>query len=401
MTSRERVLAAINSVKGGGEAGGGAPGGGGRVGSGAPGGGDNQMPKPDRMPMDFGGTLMSVCLPEFLEDIRDVLGYKLPEDRDIDGSWVDEAVQRYLDVDLRLVPGSVPQAVLKGIDHDEFLRREQKRNYIKMADRSIVTHSVRTEFKLKGLSYDEINEGYREGVPELPPQSQMDWIVGTAKRYRDDGYATTFWASSGVFEIGCWERGYDQICMDMAQDKDVAHLIFERVMEARLAWLDKIIPPLADYVDIFCFGDDLALQTGPFMSPAMFREMVMPYLAPMYKRVLDLAPDSFVFHHSCGSVYKLIPMLSEMGVSVLNPTQISAVDMAPERLKGYGGVCYHGGIDLQDVLPHYAPGEVKREAERVMRILAPGYICAPCHSLPEDVPVENILAMFRADRGVI
>jgi uroporphyrinogen decarboxylase len=160
------------------------------------------------------------------------------------------------------------------------------------------------------------------------------------------------------------------------------------------------VPPLADYIDIFCFGDDLALQTGPFMSPEIFREMVMPYLSRMYASVRKLAPGSYIFHHSCGSVYKLIPMLAEIGVSLLNPTQISAADRAPEKLKGYGGVCYHGGIDLQDVLPHYRPDEVRREAERVMGALAPGYICAPCHSLPEDVPVENILAMFNANRTI-
>jgi len=382
MTSRERVLAAIESA----------------VGGGAP--KKNQLSDIDRVPMDFGGTLMSVCLPEFLEDMRDTLGYKLQEDHDADGSWVDEGIQRYLDVDLRYVPGNVPQAVLKEIDHDEYLRREQTRKYIRMADRSIVTHSVRTEFPLRGLSYDDIFATYREKTPQAPPDKHMDWIIGVAKKYREDGYATTFWASSGVFEVGCWYRGYDDICMDMLLDKDVARLIFERVMEARLAWLDIIVPPLAEYIDIFCFGDDLALQTGPFMSPDLFREMVMPYLAPMYGRVKKYAPDSHVFHHSCGSIYKLIPLLSEIGVSVLNPTQISAADMAPEKLKGYGGVCYHGGLDLQDVLPHYKPGDVRKEAERVMGILAPGYICAPCHSLPEDVPVENILAMFSADRSV-
>ena len=369
MTSRDRVLKAIN------------------------------MQRADRVPMDFGGTLMSVCLPEFLEDMRRTLGYPLPEDRDADGTWPDERIQRYLDVDLRLVPGAIPQAVLKHIDHDEFLRREKTRKYVRMADRKIITHSVKTQFPLSGLSYEEIRDGYTEKAPAPPPDSHIDWYIDTAKRYRSDGFATTYWVSSGIFEAGCWIRGYDEICMDMLINPEVAHLIFERVMEARLAWINTIVPPLADYIDIFCFGDDLALQTGPFMSPAAFREMVMPYLAPMYGLMQKLAPDSYIFHHSCGSVYKLIPMLAEMGVRVLNPTQISAADMAPEKLKGYGGVCYHGGIDLQEVLPRYSPDEVKREAERVMGILAPGYICAPCHSLPEDVPVENILAMFSANRN--
>ena len=371
MTSRERVLAAVNHRRA------------------------------DRTPMDFGGTLMSVCLPEFLEDMRRELGFALPEDHDADGTWVDESIQRYLDVDLRLVPNNIPMAVLREIDREGYERREKTRKYIRMADRKIITHTVRTEFPLRGLSYEEIRDNYRENAPAAPPDSHIDWYVNTAKRYRNDGYATTFWVSSGIFEVGCWIRGYDEICVDMLINADIAKLIFERVMEARLKWIETIVPPLAGYIDVFCFGDDLALQTGPFMSPATFREIVMPFLAPLYAHVKKFAPDSYIFHHSCGSVYKLIPLLAEMGVSILNPTQISAVDMAPEKLKGYGGVCYHGGIDLQDVLPHYAPEDVKREAERVMGILSPGYICAPCHSLPEDVPVANILAMFGANRAII
>ena len=369
MTSRERVIAAINREPA------------------------------DRVPMDFGGTLMSVCLPEFLEEIRNVLGYTLPADRDPDGTWVDESVQRYLNADLRLVPVVIPQAVLKEIDRPEFMRRELTRGYVRAADRKIVTHAVRTRFPLRGMTYEDIRDNYVEASPAAPPAGYIDWYINTAKQYRRDGYATTFWVSSGVFEVGCWMRGYDEMCVDMLLNKDVAHLIFERVARARLDWINTIVPPLADYIDIFCFGDDLALQTGPFMSPEIFREMVMPYLSRMYASVRKLAPASYIFHHSCGSVYKLIPMLAEIGVSVLNPTQISAADMAPEKLKGYGGVCYHGGIDLQDVLPHYRPDEVRREAERVMGALAPGYICAPCHSLPEDVPVENILAMFGANRA--
>ena len=370
MTSRERILAAIH-----------------------------QRPT-DRAPMDFGGTLMSVCLPEFLEDMRKTLGYSLPEDRDPHGTWVDERIQRYLDVDLRMVPIEIPQAALKELDHDEYLRREQKASYIRMADRRILTHTVRTEFPLRGLSYEDIRDTYRQERQNAPQDSHIDWYIETAKRYRADGYATTFWVSSGIFETGCWLRGYDDICVDLLLNPDTARIIFERIMAERLHWVEAIVPALAPYIDLFCFGDDLAIQSGPFMSPAVYREMVMPYQSPIYSRVQALAPDSFLFHHSCGSVYRLIPLLAEMGVRVLNPTQVSAVEMEPERLKALGSVCFHGGIDLQHVLSHYKPDDVTREVERVIKILSPGYICAPCHSLPEDVPVENILAMFRANRNV-
>ena len=352
----------------------------------------------DRVPMDFGGTLMSVCLPEFLEEMRRTLGYALPEDRDADGTWVDERIQRYLNVDMRLVPGAIPRAILKEIDPDAYRLRLQEQPYIPMASRTIITHAVRTEFPLRGWSYEDIRDGYAEKAPAPPPDSHIDWYIATAKKYRADGYATTFWVSSGIFEMACWLRGYDDICTDLLLEPDTARLLFERIMEARLRWVDAIVPPLQEYIDIFCFGDDLAMQTGPFMSPALYRELIMPYQSQIYARMKRLAPNSHIFHHSCGSVYRLIPLLVEMGVTVLNPTQVSAFEMEPERLRGCAEICFHGGIDLQHLLPFGTPDEVRREAERIMGILSPGYLCAPCHSLPEDVPVENILALFSADR---
>lgn len=58
---------------------------------------------------------------------------------------------------------------------------------------------------------------------------------------------------------------------------------------------------------------------------------------------------------------------------------------------------------LQQVLSHATPIEVIRNVEEMMAVLGQGggYLCAPCHSLPEDVPVENILAMYAANRIII
>ena len=66
------------------------------------------------------------------------------------------------------------------------------------------------------------------------------------------------------------------------------------------------------------------------------------------------------------------------------------------RAKAAGRLSFHGGMDLQRLLPFGTPAEVRAEAARRQRVLGDGggYICAPAHSLPGDVPVENILALF-------
>jgi uroporphyrinogen decarboxylase len=377
MNSRERVLAAVNHHQ------------------------------PDQVPVDFGGTLMSECLPEFLQQMRNVLGFSLPPDRDEDGTLVDEQIQRYLQVDMRLVPLSIPRAVLREIDPPAYQRACQQREREKAHQAShadIITRLVRTEFSLSDATYEDLKTSYH--VTPRPPHSpaQMDYLLKTARDHHQNGFATSYWISSGLFEVGCWERGYKQFMLDIADESDVVKLMFERMVAARLVEIEQVVSALGSDVDIYCFGDDLAMQTGPFISPKTFRTLIKPYLAQMYARVKELSPKSFVFHHSCGSVYRLLDDLYDAGVNVMNPTQVTAFQMEPWRIKekAAGKICFHGGIDLQHVLSFSSPQEVRQNVEEVMGVLGKGggYLCAACHSLPEDVPVENILAMCSANRVI-
>lgn len=87
--------------------------------------------QPDRCPVDFGGTAMSQCLPEFLAKMRAALGFPMPPDREADDDWADERILRYLEVDLRLVPYQPPLPVLRDMDPEACTRviadRQRKR----------------------------------------------------------------------------------------------------------------------------------------------------------------------------------------------------------------------------------------------------------------------------------
>ena len=60
-------------------------------------------------------------------------------------------------------------------------------------------------------------------------------------------------------------------------------------------------------------------------------------------------------------------------------------------------LCFHGGIDNQQVLPFGTPEEVRAEVRECIDSLASdgtGYILAPCHNIQAVSPVENIIAMY-------
>lgn len=57
-----------------------------------------------------------------------------------------------------------------------------------------------------------------------------------------------------------------------------------------------------------------------------------------------------------------------------------------------------GGIDTQHLLPLGTPEEVLAETEEVLRAFSKtnGYILCPSQDFEGDVPVENILALYKA-----
>jgi uroporphyrinogen decarboxylase len=57
-----------------------------------------------------------------------------------------------------------------------------------------------------------------------------------------------------------------------------------------------------------------------------------------------------------------------------------------------------GAVDTQRILPYGTPAEVRQEVRRVIELLAPGggYMLASVHTIMDEVPPENILAMVDA-----
>lgn len=98
----------------------------------------------------------------------------------------------------------------------------------------------------------------------------------------------------------------------------------------------------------------------------------------------------------------LIPAFIDMGIDFINPVQVSAAGMEPQRLKAQYGdkIGFWGGIDTTRVLPFGTPDTVADDVRQRLRDLAGGggYVLAAVHNLQPDVPAENIVAMYDAGR---
>ncbi len=181
------------------------------------------------------------------------------------------------------------------------------------------------------------------------------------------------------------------------------HRFLDRLVELHLANLERFLGAVGPYIDIILFGDDLGMQRGPQMSPAMYREFFQPRHAAMWKRAKELAHVN-VMLHCCGGVRPLLPHLIEAGLDAINPVQINCKGMDAAGLKrdfGRDITFWGGGCDTQVVLSTGTPEEVRRHVRAQVEILAPGggFVFQQVHNILANVPPENIVAMFDAVQG--
>lgn len=183
--------------------------------------------------------------------------------------------------------------------------------------------------------------------------------------------------------------------------QDYVHKVFEWQCETAIRNLERIYPVVGDKVDAaYLCGTDFGTQTSAFCSVKTFNSLYFPY----YKRVCDWIHSHTpwkVMKHSCGAVSKFLPSFIEAGIDILNPVQCSATGMEPEELKAKFGdrlTFWGGGVDTQHVLPFGTPQEVREQVLRRCETFAPGggFVFNPVHNIQAETPTRNIIAMLDA-----
>ncbi len=203
-----------------------------------------------------------------------------------------------------------------------------------------------------------------------------------------------------LFEWGTFIRRMDNFLMDLYIDRENAAILIELLMERHMKTLEKVCASVGDIVDIIRFGDDLGMDSGPFMSIDIYRELFKNHRKKMSSYVHKNS-SMHTFIHSCGSIYQYIPDLIDEGIEIINPVQTNCHDMDPLRLKKEFGrdiVFWGGAMDPREIFNHGGPKEVRAETFRRMEIFAPGggFVVNNIHNIMPDVSPENILAFYEA-----
>jgi len=399
MTSRERILAALNHRE------------------------------PDRVPIDFSGHrssgIAAIAYPklrEYLElpprpiRVYDVVQQLAVVDEDVlDRFNVDtiELGRGFALNDESWSPWTLPDGTGCFVPSWTGLEREDGRWVIRSKTGKVLAHMPEGVLYFEQTYYPFLDSDDLQAVSSALEESMWTAVASPpgpidsqslsegAKRLREKTDRAIIGLFGGnLFEIAQFLYRNDRFMMMLAAEPKHAHDFLDKLVEIHLANLEQFLAAVGEYIDIILFGDDLGMQTGPIISPQMYREFFKPRHKLLWNRAKQLS-DVKVMLHCCGGVRELIPDLIEAGLDAINPVQISCSGMDAAKLKADFGAditFWGGGCDTRDILPAGTPRQVAENVREQVRILSAGggFVFQQVHNILANIPPANIVAMFDA-----
>lgn len=358
--------------------------------------------RPENVIIDFGGNPLSTMEGRSQDFLLDFLGYQRePEPERLlfaQTRRVDERILKHFDTDTRSVGHILmpKDSQFKMISDTEYIDEWGIRRIFT----GLYWDAVNTP--LRGATMEDL-DNYQFPNPDSIPEAELAAIAKEAKYlYENTDYVICAeHPTYGIFELGCWLLGFDDFLCRLIEEPEFVEKLFEIITDYQKKIIKRYYGSIGKYIHYTSSGDDFATQRAPFISPAMFREMIVPYYKERIRYTKEFT-NAYFLHHSCGSVYRLLDDIIDMGTDILNPIQPKAADMEPGRLKREFGdrIVFHGGLDTQEVLPFLEESAIRETVEEVMDIMIQdgGYIFAAAHNIQEDVPPEKLTVMLETAR---
>lgn len=193
-----------------------------------------------------------------------------------------------------------------------------------------------------------------------------------------------------MFERMWSYMGMEDALVYMITDPDFVDQILDKILEFNL----KIIDIFNEYpFDGFYFGDDWGQQKGMIMGAPLWRKFIKPRMEIMYRHAKK--NGKFIIQHSCGDIHEIFEDLIEIGLDCYQTVQPEIYNLCEIKEKYGDRLSFWGTISTQQALPKLSPDELRiliKDTAEIMR-KGGGYIIAPTHSVPQDVPPENVIAM--------
>jgi len=215
------------------------------------------------------------------------------------------------------------------------------------------------------------------------------------ERIQAAGLAACSQYECGTFEQAHALMGMEPLLTRMIGEPAMVRELYERISDVKARMAAAYVEA---GVDILWIGDDIGMQTGPVMAPAMWRRWLLPPLRKITAAARRVRSDIPIAYHSCGAIDFAVEGLIEAGVDILQSIQPEANDPALLKREYGRHLAFWGGAGSQSTLSHGSPDDVRREVRDLIRTvgLGGGYICSPAHFIEPESPLANVDAFVDA-----
>ncbi len=247
-------------------------------------------------------------------------------------------------------------------------------------------------FPLKDADVDEV------AAWPMPTADDFDYsgLAAACEAKRD---FALFYGGAGlacIMNTAGFLRGMEQTFVDLATDDPAGLLLIDRLLDLQLEVMKRSLEKCGDRLDFVWIGEDLGSQRGPLISRELFHRHILPRHAPFFALAKQYGLP--VMMHTCGSSCWAYDDYIDMGLRAADTLQPEAAEMDPLSLKTrFGGrLVLHGCVSTAGPVAYGSVANTVADVREKLRILMPGggYCFSPTHSLQDNSPTENVVAMY-------
>lgn len=242
---------------------------------------------PDRLPVDLGGCPASGINLYAYKRLKDYLGLPGPVRIQAERSllaWPDDAVLERFDVDLRLIVAyTAEDARSRGTFDEAAYAKETEytdawgvRRRRPPHGHYYVTHAP---FEKEDLTLADL-----DAHPWPTRKTDTEGLRREAERLRrETDCALVVHVPGRIFSLGQFMCGFENWLVQLKVNPDFCEALLDRALDIQLAMADETLKAVGDAADILYLADDYGIQTGPLISPALFRAIFKPRMARLIR----------------------------------------------------------------------------------------------------------------------
>ena len=255
MTSRERVKKALN------------------------------FEKPDKVPVDFGGTIVSCMDLKAHENLLSYFGIDSDAGPIIDYTMgtvepADE-LRKEFETDIYRVGLNVSRPDINNNTYkDGFgiaFKKAEPHEYFDVVDSPLKDAKQRDikNMQLPDPDNEKMYAGLKEKAKEL---------------FHSTDYALAAdFGVPGFYETSQKLRGYENIACDLMIDTDFVRELYDKLLVLQKRWFKNYLECVGPYAEVIGYADDLGMQDRLQISPEVYREVIKPYHKEIFAYIHEIA----------------------------------------------------------------------------------------------------------------